>query len=62
MATELKRIENFESGLVECLRCSKPITIHFNGGELDEKECCGLVYRTEHVQIDLVIEEKSDAP
>lgn len=54
---EVQRVEGFDSGTIACLRCGKRIDLFFNGGELDRKACCGLVYRTEHVRIDLVIEE-----
>lgn len=52
---EIKRIEDFASGEINCLKCGKPIHLYFNGGELDGEECCGLLYETEHVRIDLVI-------
>lgn len=57
---EIKRIENWDSGDIECLKCGKKITLYFNGGELDGRECCGFVYETEHVQIDLVISKLSE--
>jgi hypothetical protein len=54
---EVQRVEGFTAGDIACLRCGKSVHLFFNGGELDSAECCGLVYRTEHVRIDLVIEE-----
>ncbi len=40
---------------VSCPRCGKEHQLWFNGGELDEKKCCGLVLYLEHVRIDVVI-------
>ena len=57
---EIKRVPHFSDGDVECLRCGKTLHLYYNGGELDFVRCCGLVYRTEHVQTDLVIEEPAD--
>lgn len=57
---EIKRIENWSDGTIECLKCKKPIRLWWNGGELDQKECCGLMYRTEEVQVDLVISKADD--
>lgn len=52
---EIKRVPNFESGEVIC-ECGEKFTLWFNGGELDEHKCkCGLLYRTECQQIDLVV-------
>lgn len=45
---EVHRIADFgESGDVDCLTCGKKLHLYFNGGELDQRECCGLIYRTE---------------
>jgi hypothetical protein len=55
---EVARIQNFEEGDFKCLRCGKPFHLFWNGGGLDEAQCCGLRYRTEHVQIDLVVYEQ----
>lgn len=52
---EVKRIEDFESGKFNCIKCNKEMTFWFNGGELDENECCGLTYSTEVTSIDLVV-------
>jgi hypothetical protein len=52
---EIKRIENFESGDTNCIKCGKVLHLWFNGGELDSVECCGLQYKTEAQQIDLVV-------
>lgn len=54
---EVGRIKDFQSGDVSCTRCGKTLTLYYNGGELDEKHCCGLTYRTETQGIDLVIYE-----
>lgn len=55
MKEEIKRVENWETGEIECLGCGKKIFLWFNGGELDRRDCCGYRYETEHKQIDLVI-------
>lgn len=52
---EVKRIENFYEGEIKCINCGKILRLHWNGGELDEEQCCGYTYRTEHIQVDLVI-------
>ena len=60
---EIKRISNWDNGSggnVNCLKCGKLLTLYFNGGELDQLRCCGLVYYTIHTQIDLVIAEMED--
>ncbi len=56
---EVARTENFDSGDTACIRCCKALHLYFNGGELDSKECCGLVYRTEVQRTDLVVYEKT---
>jgi hypothetical protein len=57
--TEIDRICNWEKGEVTCRGCGKTIHLFFNGGELDARRCCGYVYETEHVQIDLVISQET---
>lgn len=52
---EVARVQNFEEGDFKCLRCGKPFHLFWNGGELDEVQCCGLRYRTECTQVDLVV-------
>lgn len=50
--SELERIENPDipyKGV--CRKCGKPFTLWFNGGELDEKRCCGITYALEHGDI-----------
>lgn len=42
----------------KCIKCGKEIELWFNGGELDERQCCGLMYSTEINKIDLVIEKE----
>ena len=56
-AHEVARVEGFEDGDTQCLRCGKTLHLYFNGGELDIKQCCGLTYRTEAQRIDLVVYE-----
>ena len=56
---EFARVEGFESGDTQCLRCGKTLHLYFNGGELDSVECCGMTYKTEVIRIDLVVYEKS---
>jgi hypothetical protein len=38
--------------------CGQAITLYWNGGELDCKECCGYRYALEHVRTDLVISKE----
>lgn len=52
---EVQRVENWESGELQCLRCGATFRLYYNGGELDSHTCCGYTYRTEHVRTDLVI-------
>jgi hypothetical protein len=54
---EVARVENFDSGATNCIRCGKALYLFFNGGELDSVECCGLTYCTEVQQTDLVVYE-----
>lgn len=56
---EVARQENFDSGDTACICCGKTLHLYFNGGALDSKECCGLVYRTEVQRTDLVVYEKT---
>ena len=57
---EIKRISNFTSGEVVC-ECGEKFYLWFNGGELDMHTCkCGLIYKTEHRQIDLVVYKITD--
>lgn len=50
----------------ECVVCGKPIELYFNGGELDERQCCGVSYSLEAPTIDFVIrggpEQTMDVP
>lgn len=52
---EVRRLKDFHSGDVECVKCKREITLFWNGGELDRTDCCGYSYRTEHQGVDLVI-------
>ncbi len=54
----IKRVTNFRDGPITCLRCGKGLYLWWNGGELDLKKCCDLIYTTEHVQTDLVVHEE----
>jgi hypothetical protein len=54
---EIARVQDFDSGDVQCVRCGKQLHLYLNGGELDSKECCGLMYATEYTGVDLVISE-----
>lgn len=56
--TEIKRIRDWREGDIACLGCGKLIHLFFNGGELDRQDCCGFIYKTEDVQVDLVILQK----
>lgn len=55
----IKRIENWSSGDINCLRCGEELHLFFNGGELDSVECCGLTYETQCQRIDLIISEET---
>ena len=44
-----------------CRVCAKPIDLHFNGGELDQRECCGFVHRLESRGADYVIADRNPA-
>ena len=55
MSVEVGRIPDFGYGDFNCEGCGRKLHLYFNGGELDDKECCGYRYSTEHTQIDLVI-------
>jgi hypothetical protein len=52
---EIRRIKDWWEGDIKCISCNKNIHLWYNGGELDEKECCGYEYRTVIQQIDLII-------
>ncbi len=52
---EIQRIEGFESGDFQCIKCGGTFHLYFNGGELDRHECCEILYKTEYVRVDLVI-------
>lgn len=54
---EIQRISNVGNGDYEvvCIECGKVITLFYNGGELDQSECCGNIYRLESTQTDLVV-------
>lgn len=54
---EIKRVENFDEGDVSCVKCGKVLHLYYNGGEMDEVRCCGLIYRTEIQKVDLVVYE-----
>lgn len=56
---EIKRVKGFDSGKFNCVTCNKALYLYWNGGELDDVECCGKLYRTEHHEIDLVIYDKT---
>lgn len=45
-----------------CLRCGKPVTLWWNGGELDNKQCsCGVGYSGQHVTTVIVAELPDEA-
>ena len=41
-----------------CLKCGKEIVLYFNGGELDDTECCGLYYNLQHGEIYFVVQKR----
>lgn len=49
-------IPDFRSGDIPCRECRKPVTLWFNGGELDRQECCGITYYTQATGYELVID------
>ena len=60
---ELKRINDVVVNFLyrtTCLRCGKAIKLWFNGGELDQRECCGLFYRLQSDRIDFVVHDGND--
>jgi hypothetical protein len=55
----IKDVHKVESTVaVDCKGCGRRIELHFNGGELDSKRCCGYDYSTEYNRINLVISEE----
>lgn len=54
--SERKVVPDFSEGDVLCPVCGRCFHLYFNGGELDEDECCGLSFRTEATGYQLVIE------
>lgn len=42
--------------------CGKTITLWWNGGELDYKQCCGYTYSLAHGDIYFVVQQKQPAP
>lgn len=58
----MKQVQRLENKFTEtyteelkCISCGKEIELWYNGGELDQVECCGYLYRGEHRQIDIAI-------
>jgi hypothetical protein len=41
-----------------CEVCGKPITLWYNGGELDYAECCDRRYELDAPQLDFVVRER----
>lgn len=47
----------FSAGDVTC-QCGRSFQLYWNGGELDRHLCaCGLFYRTEHREVELVVRQ-----
>lgn len=59
MITEVERVVNFQAEHYNCTVCGKQMRFWFNGGELSQSKCCGLIYRCEIARIDLVIYKRS---
>lgn len=61
--SERLRVENvLEDGgsyRTHCLTCHKPITLYYNGGELDGRSCCGLAYELQTRGTDFVVRDDS---
>lgn len=64
MSEEIERREVIYERWVDttCLGCGREITLFFNGGELDSKECCGFLYTLEHTRVDFVVTKLTEAP
>jgi hypothetical protein len=59
---EIRRIEDWgHRGETNCVICGARIYLWFNGGELDQKQCCGLTYQQEARGYDLVIYRDDEA-
>jgi len=62
---EIERIADVDVDPVyqtSCKRCGREIELWFNGGELDERECCGLIYGLVAPRIDFVVAEIGSKP
>ena len=55
-------VPDFDSGTINCRGCGREISLYYNGGELDERRCCGYEYRTEATGFQLVIEKLDTLP
>lgn len=53
-----KLVETDASLNVTCLGCGTALTLWYNGGELDIKECCGYLYYLDAPVTLLVIERE----
>ena len=40
-----------------CRACGKNIDLWFNGGELDQQECCGYIYGVEATGYEMYVEQ-----
>lgn len=55
----VERLTHFPH-LTKCLTCGKAITLWYNGGELDQTECCGKVYELQGRGTDFVVRDVAD--
>lgn len=59
---EILRVHNVMEGenlyTTQCIVCGKELNLWYNGGELDQSECCGHVYELEHGPLDFVVRKK----
>lgn len=60
MSEIIATIQNFKEGDIKCGKCGSEIHLWYNGGELDEDFCCGVIYQTKHVRTDLIISRWSN--
>ncbi|TET40180.1 MAG: hypothetical protein E3J66_07240 [Dehalococcoidia bacterium] len=47
--------EEGPSEIVKCLNCGRNIKLWYNGGELDEEDCCGYRYYGRHTGTEIMV-------
>lgn len=53
-------VDCYPSYTLQCPTCYRSIVLHYNGGELDEAECCRYEFRLDAPTVDLVVIDKSE--